>query len=216
MYKLIDMALDFVFPPVCGICGKIGDEYICKSCKKNIQRYSKNTCNFVEEKYFKEHFWLFEYKGEIRNMIINYKFHDKSYLHRTFSDIITDNSVAVEYIKKYDYIIPVPIHNKRKMERGYNQCYLIAKTICKKIGNIKCNNILVKNKNICKQSSLNREKRHSNVIGAFSVKKNVILSNKKILIFDDVYTTGSTVNECSKVIRSLGCNHIDVITIAKD
>ena len=50
----------------------------------------------------------------------------------------------------------------------------------------------------------------------FKFKKNVILSNKKILIFDDVYTTGSTVNECSKVIRSLGCNHIDVITIAKD
>jgi len=122
-----------------------------------------------------------------------------------------------KYVKlfgSYDIICAVPIHKKRKAERGYNQSELIAKEISKKLQNIEYKDILIKTKNNKRQSDLKREDRIDNVRNVYEIRNKQIIKDKKIIIFDDVYTTGNTVNECSRVLKENGANKILVLTLA--
>ena len=118
----------------------------------------------------------------------------------------------------YDIIIPVPIHNKRRKERGYNQSALIAKEFCKNINELEYEDILIKKKNTVAQSTLNKEERLKNAIDMYKIKENKqdIIYNKNVLIFDDIYTTGATANECAKAIRGANPSKVGILTIAKD
>ena len=108
------------------------------------------------------------------------------------------------------------ISKKRYKERGYNQSYLIAKEIAKNTDLEILNNCLIKTKNIIEQSKLNKEERKINIQGVYEIKNSALIKNKKILLIDDIYTTGSTVNECSKILNKEKTNKIGVLTIAKD
>lgn len=105
-------------------------------------------------------------------------------------------------------------------ERGYNQSFLIAKQIAKNINYYKnieiCNNVLIKVKNITEQSKLNKQDRLKNIQDVYKLKNKELINNKKILLVDDIYTTGSTVNECSKILLDANPKEIGVLVIAKD
>ena len=152
----------------------------------------------------------------IRQRLIEYKFQDKSYMYKTFAKIILKNKKVCGFLEKYDIIIPVPIHKKRRLKRGYNQTELIAKEICKNISLELKTDVLIKQKNIKAQSELNKNERKQNIKNAFEIKNINEIIDKKILLFDDIYTTGSTVNECSKILKKVGAKQIGVVTIAKD
>ena len=114
-------------------------------------------------------------------------------------------------------IIPVPLHKYRSRERGYNQSFLILKALAKKNKNIIIkNNILQKQRNIKPQSSMNKLERKNNIKNAYTITNKLEIKNKKILLFDDVFTTGSTTNECSRMLKENGAKKIGVLTIAKD
>ena len=120
------------------------------------------------------------------------------------------------FLKKYDIIIPVPISKQRNKNRGYNQSLLLAKEISKEL-NIECiDKCLIKIKNILPQSSLKKEERIRNVKNVYSIKNTQNISGKKILLIDDIYTTGSTVIECSRILAENGAKDIGILTIAKD
>ena len=143
--NLIETALDLIFPKICGFCGEITNSYLCEYCNEYLKLKQINKIQKYEDKFFEEHLWMYEYKGDIREKIIDYKFNDKSYLYRTWVQIILSSEEISEYIKGYDILIPVPIHKKRKRRRGYNQSELIAKGITQKIKKIK----LQTNINLC-------------------------------------------------------------------
>lgn len=207
--NLIEYALNFIFPPACGFCGEITESsYVCEYCKKYLETREVNRIDTYEDKFFSTHLWLYRYKDEIREKIIEYKFNDKSYLYRTFLQLILANEKACDYIKNFDIIIPVPIHKKRKKKRGYNQSELIAKGIANSLDIQLRNDILEKAINIKPQSTLTQKERAQNVIDAYKIANYENLSCKKILLLDDVYTTGSTVNECAKVLSILECKEI--------
>lgn len=224
--KLFNWLLSLAFPPVCGICGKVNKENLCRNCEEELRliKICKIT-NYNDEKtYYKEHCYLFKYEGIIRQKIIDFKFNDKSYLYNTFAKLILSDAEVCEYIKKYEVIIPVPISNKRKKERGYNQTVLIIKEVIEKLEEDGTTLIidtatLLKIKNNVKQSALNRRQRENNVKNVYVINKESKLLNKikdkKILIFDDIFTTGNTVNECAKVLQIIS-KKIGILTIAKD
>lgn len=208
-----------IFPPCCLICGKLEKEILCKECKKQIYEKAifKIENNKNKDFYFKKHIYIFLYKDKIRNLILDYKFNDKSYLYELFSKIIIKNEKICGILKKYDIIIPVPIHKKRKNKRGYNQSELIARKIADKISNLEYGNkIIEKIKNTVQQSSLNKEQRKENVKEVYKIINKQKIINKKIIIFDDIYTTGSTVNACAKILKQNGAKEIIILTIAKD
>ena len=125
---------------------------------------------------------------------------------------------SFEKLKKYDIIIIVPISNKRKLERGYNQSELIAKEISKIIEVPIEKKVLYKIKNTVPQSTLNKKQREENAKGVYKAKNINRIYNKKILLIDDIYTTGNTVNECANILIQKGIKrkNIGVLTIAKD
>lgn len=201
---------------MCAFCGKIDSNYICDKCKKEIYEIARVHTDYYNSKFYEEHIYMFKYE-DIRDKILAYKFDDKAYYFKTFARIFLNNKKICEILKSYDIIIPVPIHNKRRRERGYNQAELVAKEIAGEMG-LEYINILKKCKNTIPQSTLSKEERIENSIGIYTVKEKLEyrVKNKKILIFDDVYTTGATANECAKVLKMLEPHKIGILTIAKD
>ena len=223
--KFYDNILEFIYPPVCGICGKLNQDYLCKKCQKILESQAKFSIdkNQNYNQNFNKHLYIFGYDGIIRKTILNYKFNEKSYLYLTFVNFLLKNEKFFEILKSYDTIVPVPISKKRKNERGYNQSELIAKELVKRLLEkekslkIECiDDCLIKNKNIIEQSKLNKEERQKNIQGVYILKNKEKLINKKILLIDDIYTTGSTVNECCKTLKDGKPSKIDILTIAKD
>ena len=233
IFKIQEKIINLIYPQVCGICGKINYNAVCPKCNVHLKKQGKMDIltkeelkenSLEKEKFFEELIYIFKYEGQIRELILDYKFNEKSYMYKTFVNFLLKNKKIFENIKKYDKIIPVPISKKRYKERGYNQSLLIAKEISMQISyetnnNIKLelvNNCLIKTKNIIEQSKLNKEDRQHNIQGVYTLKNGSILTNKNILLVDDIYTTGSTVNECSRVLQQAKPNKIGVLVLAKD
>ena len=243
--NFLDDVFSFIFPPVCGICGKIGKSYLCENCAKNLKQaiyyhneihnynsininnkpiyISKNNllhqnCKKIENNfYFQEHYYLFSYTSLIREKIIQYKFHGQSYLFKMFSEFFVKNEKMCGFLKKYDIIIPVPISKNKMLQRGYNQSMLIAKEIAKKTKKVQLEHkVLIKRIENQSQSSLNRKQRLENVKNVYKIQNEQKIKEKNILLFDDIFTTGATVNECARVLKQGGAKQIAVLTIAKD
>ena len=210
------MLLDIIYPPVCGICDKINKKNLCKKCEIKIKPYQINEIEKIKNKSFDYQIKILKYENIIRDKIINYKFNEKAYLYKTFAKIILKNKKIYGFLKKYDIIMCVPMHIKKKMLRGYNQSELIAKELAKKLQIEKQFNNLVKIKDTKKQSTLTKEQRKTNLKNAFQIKNSEKVKNKKVILFDDIYTTGSTVEECSKVLKRVGVSSIAVVTLAID
>lgn len=211
--------LNLIYPPTCGICGEINHKYLCKKCEINLKKYEINQIkNFKndEEKYFDYLIKLYQYKDIIRSRIIDYKFNEKSYLYKTFEKLITNNKKICSFLLNYDIILYVPMFKKHKLKRGYNQSKLIAKSLSKAL-NIKIEtNNLIKILDTKKQSTLTKLERQYNIKNAFYIKRPEALKNKKVILFDDIYTTGNTVNECSRVLKLAGVKEITILTLAID
>ena len=182
---------------------------------ENDAKFSVDKLGKLENE-FDEHIYMFKYEGLIRRLILQYKFQEKSYLYKTIVNFLLNNKKMFEIIKTYDTIVPVPISKKRKKQRGYNQSYLIAKDIANIVGINLENRVLFKTKNIIEQSKLNKEDRLENIKGVYEIINTKKILNKRILLFDDIYTTGSTVNECCRMLKKANPGKIGVLTIAKD
>ena len=214
--NIINRILDIIYPPKCGICGKIGCKDICIKCEKKLENESIFGKDSYIENYFDTHFYLFKYEGQIRNLLIQYKFNEKAYLYKSFSKFLKKYEKKLFKNEVYDIIIAVPISKNRLKKRGYNQSELLAKEIAKNLELKLEQNIIKKVKNNIPQSTLNKDEREQNVKDVYKIINKEIILNKKILLVDDIFTTGATANECSRILKENGAEKIDVFTIAKD
>ena len=205
-----------IYPQVCGICGKGKFTYLCKRCENRLNKIAIFGKDEYQDKYFENHYYIFKYDDIIRSIIIDYKFNEKAYIYRSIAEFINKNKKVYSKLYFYDIIMPVPISKKRKKVRGYNQSLLIAKEMAK-IYDLKLKkNIIIKTKNNMAQRNLNKKDREANVVNAYKIIETKEITNKKILLIDDIFTTGATVNECSKTLKNAGAKKIDILTIAKD
>ena len=212
---MLNKIIDYVYPKVCGFCNKIiSTEYTCKNCQEKLKYMYESERQLVSvNKYFDILICAYKYKGIIRSKILQYKFKNKKYLYTTLSQRLIE--LLNMYSNEIDIIIPVPIHFMRAFNRGYNQSFLIARFIAKKIDKELKNNILKKVRNNKPQSLLTANKRKNNVYNAYKLIRADAIKGKTILLIDDIYTTGATVNECSKVLKENGAKKIIVATVAK-
>ncbi len=216
--KFLKAMINMIFPPVCGVCGKIDNKGICNKCFLKLMALAENRImdQWETEKNFHQLIYIFKYEGMIRKIILDYKFNEKSYIYETFVNFILKDEKIFEKLQTYDTIIPVPISKTRMKERGYNQSFLIAKALGNKLNIHIETNCLIKTKNVIEQSKLNREERKQNIQNVYELENKQILNNRKILLIDDIYTTGNTINECSKILKQANPNRIDVLVLAKD
>lgn len=215
-----EFILDLIYPKTCGICGKICKETLCKKCEMRIESYKINhikDCRETKKLYFDYCINLLKYENLIREKIIDYKFYEKSYLYSTFAKIMLKDKKICRFLKeRYDIIIPVPMHKKKERIRGYNQTELIAIELSKMLEIPIDRRALIKAKNNIVQSTLTKTERIKNVRNVFEIKDNKEILGKNIIIFDDIYTTGSTINECSRILKNAGAKEIVAVTLAKD
>lgn len=216
-----------IFPPVCGICGKLNENYLCNRCNLELQKEAQfQVDSYITEtgfqrKHFDEHIYFFKYQGLIREQIINYKFNDEAYKYKAISNFILKNFIlkdikSFQILNNYDLIVPVPISKKRLKERGYNQAELIARQIAKALEKRIVTNCLCKSKNIVAQSTLNKQEREENIKDVYTIKNERVLLKQRVLLVDDIYTTGSTANECCRILQEAKPAKIGVMMIAKD
>ncbi len=207
---------------------------ICKDCTKEIKRVESPLCLICgkpfKSKEIRSHlcqdctmasppFWkarsLFVYEGIIKQAIIRFKFYGEYNLAIAMSHWLLYLFNKEFVSEDIDCIIPVPLHIKRLRKRGYNQALLLGKEIAK-ISHIPISpHILKRIRWTEPQVNLNRTERLKNVKGAFQVVKKEDILSKKILLIDDVLTTGATIKECAIALTKAGASSIYVLTLAR-
>ena len=216
---MLDFVSHFFCLQFCTICGKYSIDYLCESCKRRIKKYER-FC-YIEKKiknklYCDKIYYCYDYKGFIRKILIDYKFHGKNYLCNYFAKMLLNCKKTYGFFSFYDIIIPVPMSKQKQLVRGYNQTILITDIVAQKTKILNGKNCIKKIKETSTQSLLNAIQRKENVKDAFEISGLYNFSNKKIILFDDIYTTGATVNEISRLIKQNGAKEVLVLVLAKD
>lgn len=210
---MINKILDFLFPNYCGICGrKINERYTCENCLNILECYTERALMHTESKaYYDKLLCLFEYNGIMKKKMLQYKFNDKKYISKTFGEIIFYK--LKKYNFKADYIVPVPISKRRMFERGYNQSECISRFFSKLSGVKLIDKCLIKVKNNSMQSSLSAAQRKNNVKNVYDITNEEVIKGKTIILFDDIFTTGATMNECAKVLKRAGAKEVIALAL---
>jgi len=205
------MILDILFPDRCFYCGKIG-RTICSNCLAKINK--PYLFRKVNDDYFDYVFCGSFYRGFIKSRIHSFKFHKKAHLYKYFIELCLRDKKIVEFLKKFDYIVCVPMHYKKELKRGYNQSKLLAEELGRKL-DVEVLDCLEKVKENKTQSLLSEKERAKNVKNVFEYRGEIDLKNKNIILVDDILTTGSTVREISKMLKENKANIICIFSIAK-
>ena len=229
---MIRYILDLLYPakPKCDICGRAGAANPCHTCMASLDYLQGVTClhcgKQLNEKYpksicpdcragifhYDRAYSCFAYSGMGKELIYKLKYEGKIRLSKVISGLMEER-LRNEGLS-IDAIVPVPIHENKYTTRGFNQSYIIARELGDRLRKpvLDC---LVRTKETKEQYNLDKTQRYLNIVDAFSVK--LLYNNDKyrrILLVDDIYTTGSTVNECSRVLKEFGARNIYVITAA--
>ena len=207
--KIFDSILNFIYPNRCVFCQEImainEEDCICKYCYTDIDF----ICDDQEPKLA-----VFSYDEKTRYAIFRLKYDNQKQYAKVFAKMMYYKLLKID-ISKYDYIIYVPMYIKKKKKRGYDQAEVIACELSKLCGIPIENNNLIRIKITLPQSKVSFEKRSENVKDAFYVKNPSRINNKNILLIDDIYTTGNTINYCAKELKKAGANNICYFTLAK-
>ncbi|RKD32324.1 ComF family protein [Thermohalobacter berrensis] len=229
--------LELIYPErgICFICDKydetLDEGHICKSCRKTLPFIKEHRCKicgkplelgYIPDKcpdciknrhYFEKAVSPLLYKDIVKDYIYKYKYGKKSYMYKAFAPLMV-NELVKNNLTDFDLIVPVPLHRSKMRKRGFNQSELLARLISKKLDIPLDIKNLKRVKKTLTQNKLKRDERYKNVKNAFSIKKKGVFNNKRILLVDDIFTTGSTVDECSKTLLKAGGKEVFVVTIA--
>ena len=203
----------------CYECSKsyqLNDGTVCQICGKPINENRDNTCAHCksEKIYYIKNVSRYKYKGCIKNSIQNMKFKQREWISYKFGYALA-KTVQKEYPDiKFDLVIAVPMSALSELLRGFNQSFEIADIVSKSIHTPLRSNILMKKPGLKTQSGLNRKERIENVKNAFYVKNSKHIEDKTILLIDDVFTTGSTINACAKALKKNGALAVYSATLA--
>lgn len=224
--KIKDFILSSIVTKKCRYCGKIIslNNLLCDSCEKDLPVINGKKCNYcgAEKKRCncKSHRMKYDgltspfyYEKGVKEAILQLKFSEKDYLAYTLAQDMT-NSVSKDYDNiSFDFVSYVPFSARQKMTRAYNQSELLAEHLSAFL-NLPLKNVLVKIFDTGIQHSLKANNRTGNVAGAYDVKSSADVNGQTILLVDDIKTTGTTLNECAKVLKINGAEKVFCVTAA--
>ncbi len=167
----------------------------------------------VEERGFREGHYGFYFENRLRDAIHAFKFQKRKDVGRYLVSLIREKVAALS--EKVDAIIPVPITEKRLRERGFNQSFIIGEEISGITGCPVLHATLLKTRETKDQYSLSKDERRTNIKGVFAVKDKISIQGKRLLLVDDLFTTGYTVREASRVLLKAGAAEVIVFALAR-
>lgn len=157
----------------------------------------------------------FEYSGRLRNAILDMKFNSSSAYAAVLAQLVIDALPPYYLYSDYDMLVPVPLHQKRYSDRGFNQAELLARSMETGLGIELADDVLFRTRETQHQMSLTRAMREINVGGAFYADRKSV-EGKRVMLVDDIYTAGATLRACSEELRSKGAAAVSAIVIAEN
>jgi len=235
MAPFLETLFQFFFPPQCYCCKTFlpeGQRGLCSNCLSGIRWIKPPLCTkcgipflsqgeknhlcgscLDQDRFFTMSRALGYYEGPFREAIHRWKYEGKVYLSPLFGEWMARDFFQYWTIDLFDLVIPVPLHPRRLRERGFNQALLLAKELSRRTGIPYRMQVLEKRKPTIPQVSLSGREREKGVKGAFHLMNEREVKGKGVLVVDDVYTTGATVNECARVLLAGGAKRVDVFTL---
>ncbi len=203
----------------CHKCGKdyfLNNRATCKVCGKPIYENRASACAVcnTEKIWYIKNISRYLYKGSIKTAIQNMKFKRRMWISYEFGRSLCKTIKEAYADISFDMILYVPMSSLREMTRGFNQSYEMAEIISEMLNIPMGKNIIFKKPGIKTQSGLNRKERITNIKNAFYIKNSHLLTDKTVLLIDDVFTTGSTVNECARILKKNGALAVYVATLS--
>lgn len=217
--RLLGGLLDLLFPPKCALCGRLLDREtdLCRDCRKETEEFpagapKKHPDQKTGPQFLDSFTAVWYYKGKVRDGILNLKFHYRVDLAAPFGRAVAMKLLR-EHPGEFDCITWAPVSSLRKFRRGYDQSELIARTVAKELG-LPVKRLLKKRRNTRAQSTLTKEQRRANVLGAYVCVNKDAVCGKRVLLIDDVFTTGATAQECAKVLLTAGAKSVACAAVA--
>ena len=213
--SFISVFLDLLFPPKCVFCGRVlnkGDDGWCDRCTESLPfadnggRQDGEIYDFCVSPLY--------YRGPVRKSILRYKFRGMAAYADVYGRLLAD-CIREQPDIKYDIITWVPLSSKRERTRGYDQAMLLALATALELGDVAAET-LIKPYDVQAQSELGgKEERSANISGAYVALDTEIIEGKRVLLIDDVVTTGSTLSECARVLLTAGAVKVMCATLAR-
>lgn len=201
------LRIRYISPPMCIRCGvpfnsEMGSDRLCGNC-------------LTSKAYFNKARAIGLYEGVLQEVVHRFKYNGKTLLAGPLGCLMLNHNLDSMDFKSYDFLVPVPLHRKRLRERGFNQALSLARYVGKRCG-VPVDYLSLKRVRWEEpQINLNKNERARNVKDAFSLSNKNRLQHRNILLIDDVYTSGATVNECAKVLTKGGTAKVDVLTVCR-
>jgi ComF family protein len=195
--------IKWVASPLCTCCGRVfesrdGADRVCGDCQTDPPPFTRARAAAL-------------YDGPVTQAITRFKF-SRQLAFLPVMQHWLQQSLCLELVAAADVLAPVPLHPKRIKNRGFNQSLLLARTFP---GAPVAREALTRTRHTAPQVGLNPKERQDNVKGAFAVTDPAGVKDKSVLLIDDLYTTGSTVKECARVLRKAGARRVEVLTVAR-
>lgn len=235
-FELFEAAASLLYPPVCTLCGRRtrAGEYLCQQCEAKATRIVAPFCQQCSEPfegaitsaftcancahraiYFDAAVAAYRGRGIVRHIIHDFKYgrqvHLRHLVARWLCAALDDERLRG---RKFDLIVPVPLHSTRQRERGFNQASLLAELLSTRIS-IPCKSVLKRIRYTTTQTALDRAERMENLHNAFRLRRNADVRGLDVLLIDDVLTTGSTLSECTRVLKRAGAISVYAATAAR-
>ncbi|MFC1755517.1 ComF family protein [Thermoproteota archaeon] len=236
---VIETIINLVYPALCVSCKRPNHQsesirYLCSNCYLSISRHTPPFCvkcgrglkelrhihnsicgECLERHYNFDQAWsVCNYDGIIKSLIHAFKYKQKLHYKIIFGRLFDEFLTAFKVLRDVDLIIPIPLHAVRLREREYNQSYIIAQSVSQILNKPVTTHALERWRNTKPQVDLDENKRETNINGCFRLRNAVELKEKSILLIDDVFTTGTTLSEAAKALKSCKPSRISCLTLA--
>lgn len=234
---LFQTILDIIYPVRCPVCGEIVvpkeklicdkcmkkltviTEPRCKKCSKPIEQEEKEFCSDCEHKnyHFIKGYSLWVYDGDIKKSIADFKYHNKKENAKYYiREILSNYGDEIRKLSPVT-IVPVPLYRGKYKERGYNQADILARGIAKELELPVLSDLLIRNRKTLPQKQLSDKERLRNLSKAFEFNIEAYGDHadklNNILLIDDIYTTGSTIEACANVLIRQGISNVYFVTL---
>jgi ComF family protein len=233
----LSATLDFVFPPHCHVCREFipdaGELHICTACRERISTIKTPLCLICGIPFigagadhvcgsccrvipgFDSARAALGYEGPGKELIHAFKYRNKTHLRRPLGILMIQELSEYICTGSHDLVMPVPLHRKKLASRGFNQALLLGEIISRRCSVPLDRHNLRRIRWTEPQVNLTSADRRTNVKGAFSVHEPSQIIGCRVLLVDDVLTTGSTVEECARILKAAGASGVKVITAAR-
>lgn len=225
-----------LYPPLCAICSAPVDDnaYLCASCSEKAPRIKPPFCATCSEPFpgsitetfscancahrvlhFTAAVAVYRSRGVVRKIIHDFKYQHQLHLRHPIADWLAETLEDPRLQgRRFDIVVPVPLHPARKRERGFNQAELLAEALSAR-ANLSMRNALERTRYTTTQTAFDRTERMENLHNAFRLRKNADVRGLRVLLIDDVLTTGSTLSECARVLKAAGAISVHAATAAR-